>query len=100
MSGPVAMPRKKEVVNVASFCSRMNACSPTMMRTKGISATTAASFPFDVYATSTAAAMKIHGAAAPMASANGVRTSAKRIDRGIAMITAITPPEMAFCRAI
>ena len=99
MSGPVAMPRKKEVVNVASFCSMMNACRPLMSRTKGMSATTAASFPFEVYATRTAAATKIHGATDSMPSAKGVRTRAKRMDSGIAMITAMTPPEIAFCRA-
>ena len=48
MSGPVAMPRKNDVVNVASFCSMMKACRPTMSRTKGMSAATAASLPFEV----------------------------------------------------
>jgi hypothetical protein len=40
--------------------------------------------------------MKIHGAAAPIASANGVSTSAKTIESGTAIATEMTPPEIAF----
>ena len=44
--------------------------------------------------------MKIQGAAAPIASAKGVSTRAKTIDRGTAMATETTPPEIAFCSAM
>jgi hypothetical protein len=40
--------------------------------------------------------MKIHGAAAPIASAKGVSTSANTIDSGTAIATEMTPPEIAF----
>src|SRR5699024_12444958 len=68
--------------------------------TNGMREAAAASLRCELLASRTAAATKIQGEAAPIASAKGVSTRAKMIDRGIAMLTDYTPPEIALCRAM